>query len=208
MKYTESKMRDVADKPEGFWGRRMLNHMNSRHRELIKWGLAAEDLSQYADVLDIGCGSGNSLAYMYRKNPHAHYFGIDYSKDSVKAAKRNNKEAAAKGHMKVMHGDACDLKFPNCTFDLVVSIESFYYWKDHGRAIREISRVLKKNGIAIIVLEANADVSSKEKYEDIQKKLDMMIPGEDDFRRLYEAAGLAADISENGEWIRAVGTKK
>lgn len=97
MNYTKKKMTEVADNPRGFWGKKMLNKMNDRHKGLIKWGLSGIDIEKYRDILDIGCGSGNSLSMMYHKNKKAHFFGVDYSKDSVKMAKKTIKTPSLTG---------------------------------------------------------------------------------------------------------------
>ncbi|MGI6735727.1 MAG: class I SAM-dependent methyltransferase [Anaerovoracaceae bacterium] len=197
----------VADNPRGPWGLKMLEHMHTRHRRLIRWGLGDLDCKAHRDVLDIGCGSGNALGFLYRRNKSAHYFGLDYSKDSVKVARRNNREAIRLGHMKIAHGDVCDMPYPDRSFDLIISVESFYYWKDYDRAMREICRVLKKNGTLRIVLEANADAGDAEKYEEEKSLIrNMFIPGEKDFREMFERAGLRCTIERKGDWIRAEGT--
>lgn len=208
MIYSKKKMTEVADNPRGFWGRKMLNRMNDRHKNLIKWGLEGLDLTKYRDVLDIGCGSGNSLDIMYRKNKKAHFFGLDYSKDSVKMAKKNNKDAVSKGHMKIIHGDVCDMPYKNDSFDLIVSVESFYYWKKHEKALSEIARVMKKNGKLVIILEAHKDIPNPEKHDEIKNMLDMLIPGQEDFEKLFEKVGLSLTTEKKEDWIKAIGIKK
>lgn len=207
MNYTKKKMTEVADNPRGFWGKKMLNKMNDRHKGLIKWGLSGIDIEKYRDILDIGCGSGNSLSMMYHKNKKAHFFGVDYSKDSVKMAKKNNKDAITHRHMQIIHGDVCDLPYKDNSFDLIISVESFYYWKNHKKAMKEISRVMKKNGNLAIILEAHKDIPDPEKYDEIKEMLDMVIPGQEDLEKLFADAGLSLTVEKKDEWIKALGTK-
>lgn len=209
MNYSKRKMTETAGNPQGFWGRKMLNRMNDRHKGLIKWGLEGTDFSKHRDVLDIGCGSGNALAMMYHKNKKAHYFGVDYSKDSVKIARKNNKEAVERGHIKIAHADVVDMPYKNDSFDLIISIESFYYWKDYEKAAREISRVLKKNGTLIIVLEAHNDVPDPEQYDEIKSMIDnFVVPGEKELAEFFAAAGLSFESVKKDNWIRATGSLK
>ncbi|MGI6722675.1 MAG: class I SAM-dependent methyltransferase [Anaerovoracaceae bacterium] len=209
MDYTKKKMTEVADNPRGLWGKKMLARMHDRHGKLIKWGLSDTDLSKYHDILDIGCGSGNALSYMYKQNKKAHYFGIDYSKDAVKTAKKNNRAAVQKGHMKIIHGDVCDMPYRPSSFDLIISVESFYYWKNFDKAMAGIAKVMKKGARLVIILETHADIKDPSKNDEVTGILtDMMIPSKDDFKSLFEAAGLSLEIETSDDWIRATGTRK
>ncbi|MEG0156914.1 MAG: class I SAM-dependent methyltransferase [Anaerovoracaceae bacterium] len=207
MNYSKRKMTQVADNPRGFWGRKMLQRMNDRHKGLIKWGISGIEIPAYQDILDIGCGSGNALSILYHKNKQAHLFGVDYSKDSVKMAKKNNRDAIDKGHMKIVHGNVLDLPYKENTFDLIVSVESFYYWKNHKKALAEISRVMKKNSLLILILEAHFDEEEPEKFKEIEQMLDMFIPKKEELISLLSAVGLQVKIETKGDWIKVMGSK-
>ena len=58
-----SKIFSNTRKPEGFFGRMMVNGMNGgSHARMAEWGLSYVNLSEDADVLDIGCGGGANHA--------------------------------------------------------------------------------------------------------------------------------------------------
>lgn len=109
--------------------------------------------------------------------------------------------------MQIIHGDVCDLPYKDNSFDLIISVESFYYWKNHKKAMKEISRVMKKNGNLAIILEAHKDIPDPEKYDEIKEMLDMVIPGQEDLEKLFADAGLSLTVEKKDEWIKALGTK-
>lgn len=95
-------------------------------------------------ILDVGCGTGAALVYL---DKFGGGYGVDISIDAVKYAKK----AVSKKWI-IKRGNANNLKFPDSTFDLVVSLDLLYHtWvKDNDKAINEIHRVLKKGGLLLI----------------------------------------------------------
>ena len=201
MDENRKKMIETAGNPTGFWGKKMLDHMHTRHMELIQWGLNETDINQYNNVLDIGCGSGNALGYMYNINPNAHYAGLDYSKDSVVRAQSNNRRAVFRGQMKIITGNVCAMPYPDDAFDLIVSVESFYYWKDYDAALAEIKRVLKKDGKVLIILEAHHNTPHPEEYDEMTEVLDMFIGTRKELETMFEKAGFTVNVKEKEDWI-------
>lgn len=97
-------------------------------------------IEQYAQgvkgskILDIGCGDGEYTSlFCHDKNE---VVGLDL-KNTVK---REFKK------FKFVKGDAECLPFPNGSFDLVISFDVLEHIYDDKRAIREVYRVLRKNG--------------------------------------------------------------
>ena len=151
--------------------------------KLINWGFENIDMNVFDRILDIGCGSGNSLAMMYAENQEAYYEGIDISEVSVKAAKENNVSAIRTDHMNVRLGNVTDMPYAAEIFDLAVTVESFYYWKEYDKAMDEVARVLKPTGKFLVILEAHGDSDDPERHKEITDILkDMYILGEADVR--------------------------
>jgi ubiquinone/menaquinone biosynthesis C-methylase UbiE len=95
-------------------------------------------------VLDIGCGRGRWL-YFYEKRLNAVVRGIDLSKYAVQVC-------INKG-FKACQGSITELPFEDMCFDFVNSITVLMHlpFDLKGKAINEISRVLKKGGRAILI---------------------------------------------------------
>jgi len=90
-------------------------------------------------VLDLGCGIGNFVQILPGK-----YFGIDFSLEALKEHKEKHKRS-------VILGDISEIPFKSETFSLCIAVESSQYVADHRKFIIEISRVMKKDGICIII---------------------------------------------------------
>lgn len=95
-------------------------------------------------VLDIGCGSGDGLRAIASRGGFA--YGLDLSSGMLARASRN---VEARGHL--VRGDAITLPYRAGAFDKIVCANSFHHYFDHRAALREIRRVLKPQGLLVIV---------------------------------------------------------
>ena len=108
----------------------------------------AEHLCETADlqagwrVLDVATGSGNAAIAAARRGCEA--VGIDY----VPALLERGRIRAAAEHVDVrfVEGDAEDLRFPDASFDAVISIYGVMFAPDHSRAAAELARVCRPSG--------------------------------------------------------------
>jgi cyclopropane fatty-acyl-phospholipid synthase-like methyltransferase len=66
--------------------------MNLGHSGLTRWGLSKVELPEHANVLDIGCGGGQTLEYLVSLVRLGKAVGIDYSEDSVAVARKRNQK--------------------------------------------------------------------------------------------------------------------
>lgn len=98
-------------------------------------------------VLDVGCGVGNDLSRFAKGG--AEVTGIDLAKHSVNLARRNFDQRALKGEFYLMNGEALEL--PDASFDLVYCHTVLHFTPNPERMVREIHRVLKPDGEAIIM---------------------------------------------------------
>ena len=108
----------------------------------------AEHLCETADiqagwrVLDVATGSGNAAIAAARRG--CEVVGIDY----VPALLERGRIRAAAEHLDVrfVEGDAEDLRFPDASFDAVLSIYGVMFAPDHHRAAAELARVCRPGG--------------------------------------------------------------
>jgi ubiquinone/menaquinone biosynthesis C-methylase UbiE len=98
-------------------------------------------------VLDLGCGySGKAVAYS--KHHPQFICGADISVPVIQEAQAYVNRLQIP--VAFVGADAGDLPFADATFDIVVSDDGFDHFKQPGRVIAEISRVLKPGGLAFI----------------------------------------------------------
>jgi tRNA (uracil-5-)-methyltransferase TRM9 len=95
-------------------------------------------------ILDLGCGNGRNLA-PFVKNGFSCY-GVDFSKEMLDNAKTMFKKRKLNAEFKI--GDLVKIPFENEFFDYVICVASFHHLnkKEQIECLKEIKRVLKKNG--------------------------------------------------------------
>lgn len=96
------------------------------------------------ELLDVGCGSGAFLAR--RANSVHRVAGIDLSDLQIELARRNLGDRFAAGTADIVKGDAAALPWPDDTFTVVTSMESFAGFPDPAQVLAEMFRVLRPGG--------------------------------------------------------------
>jgi 2-polyprenyl-3-methyl-5-hydroxy-6-metoxy-1,4-benzoquinol methylase len=109
------------------------------------------------DVLDYGCGAGHLLEQML-KQPHANFYGLDFSADSIEETK---KRIAGKINLKgLVLIDKLPTHFNDEQFDSITLIETIEHLQDDAlhETMQELSRILKRNGKLFITTPFNEDL--------------------------------------------------
>lgn len=187
-----SKLLKQCSKPRGWLGRRIIRSMNRRHSTVTEWGLKHVSVLSRDTILDVGCGGGMTIARLAGMVTEGKIYGIDYSEESVAAARKTNRERIAAGRVEVLLGSVSHLPFPDKTFDLVTAVETHYFWPDLNADMREVLRVLKPEGTLIIIAEAYKGG----KYDQMLQRLEKL-------RRIVNYAHLTA--REHGELFLKAG---
>ena len=99
-------------------------------------------------VLEIGCGVGTDGAQFAKAG--ADYTGVDLTDAAIDLARKGFALSDLPGRFLV--SDAEKLDFPDSSFDLVYSHGVLHHTPDIRAAIREIHRVLKPEGQAMVML--------------------------------------------------------
>jgi ubiquinone/menaquinone biosynthesis C-methylase UbiE len=100
------------------------------------------------DLLDIGTGTGRILEIVGSRVELA--LGIDQSREMLAVA-RVNLERAGLENSSVRLGDMYRLALPDASFDAVVIHQVLHYADRPAEAIAEAARVLRPNGILVLV---------------------------------------------------------
>ncbi len=97
-------------------------------------------------ILDIGCGTGETLTFLKKSFPKAKLFGVDASNQAVKYTK-------ARGHHAKM-ANALHLPFPAKSFDAVLLLDVIEHIKNDAAVIKEAKRILKPDGVIVVTVPA------------------------------------------------------
>ena len=105
--------------------------------------LAALQPDRGERILDLSCGPGRALLPMRAAGTLA--IGLDHSAEMIARARAQGQRAP------LVRGDATHLPFRAATFDGLVCSNAFHHYPDAPAALREICRVLKPGGRAVLV---------------------------------------------------------
>jgi SAM-dependent methyltransferase len=132
-------------------GSRRFYELVEQHRYEKEWHIpeaAGFNKTKDLRVLEVGCGLGTDGAQFAKAG--ADYTGIDLTDAAVDLARRRFALSNLPGSFRV--ADAERLDFPDNSFDLVYSHGVLHHTPDTAGAIREIHRVLRPGGRAVIML--------------------------------------------------------
>jgi len=148
IKYRKARKRLCAQPLESAIKRRFDEHarflpdeIDPRDRRLRALISALGDLKG-KKILEVGCGKGRFVRQMARAG--AFVTGVEPS-DALLT------EAVARGEGTFLNAGACDLPFPDGSFDAVCAIEVIEHLPDLDAALREMTRVLKPGGLLVLI---------------------------------------------------------
>jgi ubiquinone/menaquinone biosynthesis C-methylase UbiE len=122
-----------------------VTHASGEDLEILGREIAA---TPHPAVLDLGCGAGHAS---FAVSPHASSVtAYDLTAQMLAVVRR---EASARGlsNITTVQGMAEVLPFADAYFDFVVSRYSAHHWHDVPAALREVRRVLKPGGEALLI---------------------------------------------------------
>ena len=110
------------------------------------------DLPHRGVLLDVGCGSGQTMSWFAREHPHWRRIGLDVAVEGLIAAHHL-------GVTTVTHASALELPIASASVDLVITLDVLQHLPLDGgdnRALSEIHRVLKPGGYVFIRTNAQS----------------------------------------------------
>ena len=188
------EVRSVARKfdKEFFDGERKFGYggfsYNSRY-----WSEVVKDFSNYYNlndnsrILDVGCAKGFMLYDFYKLNSNLDLHGIDISKYAI-----DNSVPEIKNKLQV--ANATKLPYEDNFFDLVIAINTIHNLdKDECEiALKEISRVSKKNAFITVDAFSNEDEKKRMYAWNLTAKTIMSI---EDWKKFF------SDAKYNGDYF-------
>jgi SAM-dependent methyltransferase len=114
---------------------------NAGMRDVAERLLARIDLPTNGMLLDVGCGSGQTMAWFRERHPGWSAMGLDVAGEGVAAARGLDEV--------VLLGSALDLPLPDASADLIITLDVLQHLPLDGgdrRALAEAHRVLRPGG--------------------------------------------------------------
>jgi ubiquinone/menaquinone biosynthesis C-methylase UbiE len=132
--------------------------MEEHHSSITQQTLALMKLKPGERVLDLGCGAGWASRLLAQtvgggERP-GQVVGLDVSDEMIRRARANSTQY---DNILFVVGSAQQIPWQESFFDKVLSVESFYYYGDQGRALDELRRVMAPRGELYILINLYKD---------------------------------------------------
>jgi ubiquinone/menaquinone biosynthesis C-methylase UbiE len=164
--------------------------MNRGHRSIYENVVKVLELKPEDDLLEVACGNGY---FLRRYASHVHSVaGLDLSELAVKLATRKNKDRVKVGTAKFVCGEASHLPWGDNKFSVATCMGTFPWLSKPLDTLKEIYRVLRPAGRAVISIEWHTE-DGVDRAREVER-FGYRTWSEADVRNMFEAAGFS-DIS-------------
>lgn len=118
------------------------------YQEMIQRIVKELDPKPREKILDAGCGTGNLEVLISKQCPNTSITALDFSEEMLKRAVKKNKGGEISFRQSNL--DNCIPLNKDC-FDKIICINSLYNLQHPKNALKELARVLKNDGVIILV---------------------------------------------------------
>ena len=137
-------------RPEGEDGIYVAQTMNTSNEALYNQALEMISFNNHNKILEIGFGNGRFIEAFYKINPTLKVYGLDYSETMCEQARVINKEYIENAQLTIKCEDALKMSLDENYIDIVITLNTVYFWTPFEEQINEIKRVLKPKGQLLI----------------------------------------------------------
>jgi SAM-dependent methyltransferase len=141
----------TARRPHGWIGRKTYGGTLGApkgHEEVFDRVLDAIGALDGERCLEVGCGGGRLLERVLAAGARA--AGVDHSPDMRDLTSQRNRGAVETGALELKLGEAEQLPWPDATFNVLLSANTFFFIAQPERALAEFLRVLSPGGRMVI----------------------------------------------------------
>lgn len=100
---------------------------------------------QFADLLDVGCGTGPMIELLVSEYPEKHYTGLDLTPKMIETANAKHLK-----NTEFIVGDSENLPFSAESFDVVICANSFHHYPNPQKFFDGVTRVLRRGGVFVL----------------------------------------------------------
>jgi ubiquinone/menaquinone biosynthesis C-methylase UbiE len=162
--------------------------MEDHHSDITDQTIPLMDLQPNDRVLDLGCGTGWASRRLAHIVTSGEVVGIDVADEMLRRAEQ---ASAGIRNVRYVWGSAENIPAENNYFTKVLSVESFYYYADQGRALDELHRVIAPRGRLFILINLYSDNAYSLRWVG-ELKVPVHARSEAEYLQLLEQHGFSA----------------
>jgi SAM-dependent methyltransferase len=164
--------------------------MNRGHKSIYESVAKTLELSPEDDFLEVACGNGY---FLKRYASHVHTVaGLDLSELAVKLATKKNKDRVKAGTAEFLCSEASQLPWGDSRFSAATCMGAFPWLSKPSDTLKEIYRVLRPAGRAVISIEWHTE-DGVDRLKEVER-FGHQTWSEAEVRDMFKAAGFS-DIS-------------
>lgn len=130
------------------------DEMEDHHSDITDQTISLMDLKANDRVLDLGCGTGWASRRIARTVTAGEVVGLDVADEMLRRAEATSRDFK---NVRFVWGSAEQVPSEDGAFTKILSVESFYYYADQGKALDELRRVLAPGGRLFILINLYKD---------------------------------------------------
>jgi len=146
----------LPQSPSGFIGSLFGKLMEWLNTDSYRKAIQALEPAHHEHILEIGFGTGRFAEMLMETAPDVFMAGVDPTRTMVETTEKRLTKRGFGDLIDFRQGTDEVLPWEDRSFNAVIAIHSFQFWKDPERSIKEINRVLQPNGRFIIVFRDHA----------------------------------------------------
>lgn len=169
------------DKKAEIWDETIAEKDIAKLEEIADW----LDITPGSTVLDVGTGTGVFVPFILNRiGRNGRLVCLDLAEEMLKRCQAKNFQ----GDIEYIYADIAASHLEDQTFIAVVCYSSFPHFQDKPKALREINRVLKREG-RLFICHSSSRHAINEVHSQIPEVHIDRIPDEDEMHRLLLSAG-------------------
>jgi ubiquinone/menaquinone biosynthesis C-methylase UbiE len=130
------------------------DEMEDHHSDITDQTIALMNIQPKDRILDLGCGTGWASRRLARMASAGEVVGLDVADEMLHRAEEASSDF---NNIRYVWGSAENIPALDSLFTKVLSVESFYYYADQNKALRELKRVMAPGGQLFILINLYKD---------------------------------------------------
>jgi len=130
------------------------DEMEDHHSDITDQTIALMNIQPTDRILDLGCGTGWASRRLARMASAGEVVGLDVADEMLHRAEEASSDF---NNIRYVWGSAENIPALDGLFTKVLSVESFYYYADQNKALRELKRVMAPGGQLFILINLYKD---------------------------------------------------